>query len=64
MNRQYVHLALEITEAIKVGKRKSNHPVILKVYALKAFQDGIKFYQGNENIWLSEPIMPQYIEKN
>ncbi len=64
MNRQYVHLALEIKEAVKVGKRKSHNPVILKVYALKAFKDGINFYKGNKNIWLSEPILPQYIEKN
>ena len=61
MARQYVHLGLNKHDAEKVGKRKSTNPVILVVQALQAFKDGINFYRGEEKVWLSEPIPPQYI---
>lgn len=64
MSRQYVHLSQDIETAIQVGSRHDEKPIILKIYALKAFQDGIKFYLGNEKVWLSETIPPQYIEKS
>lgn len=62
MERQYVHLALNKDDAERVGRRKSPHPVILEVYALKAFEAGISFYEGNNQIFLSEPIPAQYIK--
>ncbi|MDJ0691021.1 MAG: RNA 2'-phosphotransferase [Xenococcaceae cyanobacterium MO_188.B32] len=62
MARQYVHLALNKDDAEQVGMRKSPHPVILKVYALKAFEAGISFYEGNDRVFLSEPIPARYIE--
>ena len=63
MERQYVHLALNKDDAKQVGKRKSPHPVILKVFALKAFAAGISFYEGNDRVLLSEPISARYIER-
>lgn len=64
MNRQYVHLSKDIKTARTVGSRHDNHPVILKVNELEAYQDGIGFYLGNETVWLSDDIPAKYIEED
>lgn len=61
MNRQYVHLSVDIETAKIVGKRRDSEPVILKIYSCKAFEDGIKFYHGNDNIWLADKIDSKYM---
>ncbi|MCL2860737.1 MAG: RNA 2'-phosphotransferase [Oscillospiraceae bacterium] len=60
-DRQYVHLSEDINTAIIVGKRRDENPVILKIDSKQAWDDGIKFYLGNENIWLSDSIPIKYI---
>ncbi len=62
MKRQYVHLSMDIETAEQVGKRRDTNPVILVIYAQKADKNGIRFYKGNDKVWLSNPIPPQYIE--
>jgi putative RNA 2'-phosphotransferase len=44
-----------------VAKRWHSEFQILKVNAKQAFEDGINFYEGNENIWLADFIPSQYI---
>lgn len=61
MGRQYVHLSSEKDTAIIVGKRKDSNPVLLRVDSVQARNEGIKFYQGNSKIWLSDNIPPKYI---
>lgn len=61
-NRQYVHLSVDLQTAVKVGKRRDNYPEILVIDAERAWKDGIKFYHGNEDIWLSDNIPAEYIE--
>lgn len=63
MSRQYVHLSVDIDTAKIVGSRRDNNPIILTIDAKKAYEDGIKFYVGNEKIWLSEYVPPKYIHK-
>lgn len=60
--RQYVHLSLDKETAYEVGSRRDDKPVILRVEAQKAYRDGISFYVGHENIWLSDIIPSKYIE--
>lgn len=60
--RQYVHLSKDIETAEEAGKRRDSNPVILCVDAENAFIGGEKFYLGNEKVWLSEYIPPQYLE--
>lgn len=59
--RQYVHLSQDRETAITVGKRRDTNPVVLKIAAKVAWQDGICFYYGNEMVWLADTIPPQYI---
>lgn len=59
--RQYVHLSQDIETASSVGSRHDAKPCILKIDAKQAFRDGIKFYHGNEKVWLTDKIPPAYI---
>lgn len=62
-SRQYVHLSQDIETAEKVGKRHDNKPCILTIDAKKAWNEGIKFYLGNEKVWLADAISSRYIKK-
>ncbi|WP_128102958.1 RNA 2'-phosphotransferase [Paenibacillus sp. DCT19] len=61
--RQYVHLSADMETATQVGRRRDDQPIILTIDAAKAAQDGIRFYHGNENIWLADYIPVQYIQQ-
>lgn len=47
--------------AESVGKRRDNHPVILKINAKQAVKDGIKFYIGNNEVWLCDHVPTKYL---
>ena len=61
MSRQYVHLSKDIETATMVGKRRDEEPVILEINTLLMINDGIKFYNGNDDIYLTEFVLPKYI---
>ena len=61
MGRQYVHLSVDVDMAINVGKRRDANPVILRIDSQKAYEEGIVFYIGNDNVWLCDAIPPKYI---
>ena len=60
MSRQYVHLTTDTETAIKVGYRKSTNPVLLAIKAKDAYENGIKFYIGNEYVWLADSVPSEY----
>lgn len=62
-NRQYVHLSQDIETAHSVGIRHDSKPYILKIDAKQVWKDGIKFYYGNEKVWLADKIPSRYIMK-
>lgn len=59
--RQYVHLSQDVETAECVGKRHDGKPCILVIDAKRAWQDGVKFYLGNEKVWLADSVSCQYI---
>lgn len=61
MKRQYVHLSTDEKTARIVGLRRTHKPAILRIAALEAHEQGIKFYSGNEDIWLADPIPATFI---
>lgn len=63
MNRQYVHLSADEETAREVGRRKAQTPIILTVRAAEAHAAGISFYHGNEMVWLSDHVPPEFIEE-
>jgi putative RNA 2'-phosphotransferase len=62
MNRQFVHLSVDVATAIEVGRRKHSHPVILRVDAVRAASQGVAFYQGNEKTWLADGVPAAFLE--
>lgn len=62
--RQYVHLSIDVDTALQVGKRRDNQPIILVINAKQAWSDGIKFYKGNDKVWLVDFLPSKYIIEN
>lgn len=60
MSRQHVHLSDTVGTAINVGSRHGS-PLVLTVEAKLMYTDGIKFYQSENGIWLTDDIAPKYI---
>lgn len=61
MGRQYIHLSADIAMAKSVGKRRDNNPAILVIDAKKAYEDGIEFYIGNDEVWLCDQLPSRYL---
>lgn len=63
MRRQHVHLSEDIDTARQVALRRTQRPIILRVHAREAYEQGIQFYSGNDKVWLAEPVPPGFIEQ-
>ena len=63
MSRQYVHLSADIDTARKVGLRRDNSPCILEIDSKRAYENGVKFYHGNEKVCLADKIPSGYIKE-
>ncbi len=61
MRRQYVHLSVDEPTARQVAGRKRGRPVILTIRAAEAHRHGVRFYGGNELVWLADAIPPRFI---
>jgi putative RNA 2'-phosphotransferase len=60
MRRQYVHLSVDTPTALQVARRRTDRAIILKVRAADAYKQGIKFYRGNDMVWLADYVPPGY----
>lgn len=61
LSRQYVHLSSNEDTAIQVGLRHGE-PVILVIKALHMHEQGYKFYQADNGVWLTKAIPNQFIK--
>ena len=61
MQRQYVHLSIDVETATRVGKRRDPKPVILKIDTEAAQKAGIQFYIGNDKVWLCKEVPKECI---
>jgi len=62
MSRQYIHLSVDIKTAKMTGKRKCKVPALLVIDSKQAYADGLKFYLGNDDVWLADSIPSKYIK--
>lgn len=62
LSRQYVHLSSDKDTAIQVGQRYGK-PVLLKIKALNMYEQNFKFYQAENNVWLTEQVPYQFIQE-
>jgi len=58
--RLYVHLSETMDEAILVGKRRQKNPVVLKIDAKRAWENGVEF-KKSQKIYLVKNLPPEYI---
>jgi len=61
MGRQFVHLSVDSASAKQVARRKSGVPFVLRVAAEAASSEGLRFYRGNDVVWLADAIPPKFI---
>lgn len=61
MGRQYVHLSVDTATAQQVGQRRNRRPAMLLVMAGEAHRNGVRFYRGNQMVWLADHVPPDYI---
>jgi len=62
MGRNYVHLSKNKKQARRVGERRTESPIILKILAKQMYEDGKSFFKTNSEIILTEYVNPKYIE--
>ena len=60
--RLHVHLSVDEETAMKVGGRRKGEVVILKVAARKMWEDGYCFWMSRNGVWLTETVLPKYLE--
>lgn len=58
--RQYVHLSQDEQTALAVGQRYGK-PLILKIKALLMHEQGFKFFQAQNGVWLTNRVLPIHI---
>ncbi|MEZ5008488.1 MAG: RNA 2'-phosphotransferase [Chitinophagales bacterium] len=59
-NRHQVHLSSDIESAYKVGQRHGK-PVVLIVLAKKMCEDGFKFFESENKVWLTDSVPVKYL---
>ena len=59
--RQRVHLSADRSGAVEVGRRRGEHPVVLRILSGRAHAEGVRFYEGSEEVWLAEEIPARFI---
>jgi hypothetical protein len=57
MGRAYVHLSSTEEEALAVGRRHEDEPVLVRIDTFAAIEQGAKFHRATAQIWLS-PALP------
>ncbi|MBI3998646.1 MAG: RNA 2'-phosphotransferase [Armatimonadetes bacterium] len=57
--RQYVHLSTTPGEAREVGRRHTNDPVVVVVFARRAAEAGVTFRRAGPALYLTEGVPPE-----
>ncbi len=61
--RQKVHLSSTVDEAREVGRRHTDHPIVLKIDASRAQQNGIRIERASSVVYVADRIPPAYISQ-
>lgn len=59
-SRLQVHLSSNVETALAVGSRHG-HPVLITIDAQRMFNDGLKFFQADNGVWLVNGVPPNYM---
>ncbi len=61
-SRHHVHLSQEIATAISVGQRYGT-PVVLKIESQRMYQQGFRFFQAENLVWLTDHVPIDFIHQ-
>jgi len=62
-DRKKVHLSSTMEKAMEAGKVRDDSPIILKIDAKKAMEDGIDIRKATEDVYLADKIDAKYISR-
>jgi len=62
-DRSKVHLSATLEKATEAGKVRDEKPVILKINAKKAIEDGVDIRKATKDVYLADKIEAKYITK-
>ena len=62
-DRSKVHLSATLEKATEAGKVRDENPIILKINAKKAIEDGIDIRKATKDVYLADKIEAKYITK-
>ncbi|PWK30019.1 RNA 2'-phosphotransferase [Pseudomonas sp. OV226] len=62
-SRHHVHLSQDIAAAVAVGQRHGK-PAVLKIEALRMHQQGFKFFQAENGVWLTKNVPSDLITED
>lgn len=62
LSRQYVHLSSDEDTAIQVGQRHGK-PIVLKIHSQTMHEQGFKFFQADNGVWLAESVPWAFIRE-
>ncbi|WP_336885149.1 RNA 2'-phosphotransferase [Caldalkalibacillus salinus] len=54
--------ASDVETAKQVGKRRDTNPTLLCIKAVEAWNEGVRFYKGNDSVWLAHSIPSKFID--
>ena len=60
-DRNKVHLSSSLEKALEAGKVRDDSPVILKIDAKKAMEDGIDIRKATDDVYLTDKVDAKYI---
>lgn len=60
--RQHVHLSEDVQTATAVGQRYGK-PIVLKIEALRMHQQGLKFFQADNGVWLIAEVPKVFLSE-
>lgn len=61
-NRHHVHLSTNKSTALAVGQRYGK-ATLLAIESRRMHEDGLSFFQSENNVWLTEHVPPAYLNK-
>ena len=62
-DRKKVHLSATFEKAMEAGKVRDDSPIILKIDAKRAMEDGIDIRKATEDVYLADKIDAKYISR-
>jgi len=62
-DRNKVHLSRTVEKAMEAGKVRTENPILLKIDAKKAIEDGVDIRKATKDVYITDEISARYISR-